>query len=77
MMNASFNRCQLVNEKKLRVRMMPPQHLGQFYEVAEKMDKPLEVAIVIGSYPGSTSRLTWATSPRASSHSISSLKSFI
>ena len=43
MMNASFNRCQLVNEKKLRVRMMPPQHLGQFYEVAEKMDKPLEV----------------------------------
>ena len=51
MMNASFNRCQLVNEKKLRVRMMPPQHLGQFYEVAEKMDKPLEVAIVIGSSP--------------------------
>jgi 2,5-furandicarboxylate decarboxylase 1 len=51
MMNASFNRCQLVNEKKLRVRMMPPQHLGQFYEAAEKLDKPLEVAIVIGSSP--------------------------
>lgn len=51
MMNASFNRCQLVNEKKLRVRMMPPQHLGVFYEAAEKLDRPLEVAIVLGASP--------------------------
>ena len=51
MMNASFNRCQLVDKDKLRVRMMPPQHLGIFYEAAEKMDKPLEVAIVLGASP--------------------------
>ena len=51
MMNASFNRCQLVDKDKLRVRMMPPQHLGVFYEAAEKFDKPLEVAIVLGASP--------------------------
>ena len=51
MMNASFNRCQLVDEKTLRVRMMPPQHLGVFYEEAEKKNEPLEVAIVIGASP--------------------------
>ena len=51
MMNASFNRCQLVDKDKLRVRMMPPQHLGIFYEATEKMDKPLEVAIVLGASP--------------------------
>lgn len=51
MMNASFNRCQLVDKDKLRVRMMPPQHLGVFYEAAEKLDQPLEVAIVLGASP--------------------------
>jgi 2,5-furandicarboxylate decarboxylase 1 len=51
MLNASFNRCQLVNKDKLRVRMMPPQHLGICHEAAEKQGKPLEVAIVIGSPP--------------------------
>lgn len=51
MMNASFNRCQLVDKKTLHVRMMPPQHLGVFYETAEKMNKPLEVAIVLGASP--------------------------
>lgn len=51
LMNASFNRCQLVGPKKLRVRMMPPQHLGQFHAAAEQQGKPLEVAIVIGASP--------------------------
>ncbi|ATW23551.1 UbiD family decarboxylase [Candidatus Formimonas warabiya] len=51
MMNASFNRCQLVDKDKLRVRMMPPQHLGVIYEEAEALNKPLEVAIVIGASP--------------------------
>lgn len=49
--NASFNRCQLVDKDKLRVRMMPPQHLGIFYDAAEKLNKPLEVAIVLGASP--------------------------
>ena len=51
MMNASFNRCQLVAKDKLHVRMMPPQHLGIYYEMAEKQNKPLELAIVLGSSP--------------------------
>lgn len=50
-LNASFNRCQLVGPKKLRVRMMPPQHLGQFQQAAEEMNMPLDVAIVIGASP--------------------------
>lgn len=50
-MNASFNRCQLAGKDKLRVRMMPPQHLGVFYDAAEKLGKPLEVAIVVGASP--------------------------
>jgi 2,5-furandicarboxylate decarboxylase 1 len=51
LINASFNRCQLVDKDKLRVRMMPPQHLGIIYEAAEALDKALEVAIVIGASP--------------------------
>lgn len=31
--------------------MMPPQHLGIYYEMAEKQNKPLELAIVLGSSP--------------------------
>ena len=50
-LNASFNRCQLAGPKKLRVRMMPPQHLGQFQAAAEELDRPLDVAIVIGASP--------------------------
>ena len=48
MQNASYNRCQLVDKKKLHVRMMPPQHLGLYFDEAEKRNQPLEIAIVIG-----------------------------
>ncbi len=50
-LNASFNRCQLAGKDKLRIRMMPPQHLGVLYEQCEAQDKPLELAIVIGASP--------------------------
>lgn len=49
--NASFNRCQLAGPNKLRVRMMPPQHLGLCFEAAEKQGKDLACAIVIGGPP--------------------------
>ena len=49
--NASFNRCQLAGKDKLRVRMMPPQHLGVLFETCENQGKPLEIAIVIGASP--------------------------
>jgi 2,5-furandicarboxylate decarboxylase 1 len=49
--NASFNRLQLVDKDKLRVRMMPPQHLGLCHAAAEAKNMPLEAAIVIGASP--------------------------
>jgi 2,5-furandicarboxylate decarboxylase 1 len=49
--NASFNRLQLVQKDKLRVRMMPPQHLGICHALAEQENMPLEAAIVIGAPP--------------------------
>lgn len=50
--NASWNRCQLVGKDKLRVRMMPPQHLGRYHAEAEAKQQNLPCAIVIGAPPG-------------------------
>lgn len=49
--NASWNRCQLVGKDKLRVRMMPPQHLGRYHAEAESRQQNLPCAIVIGAPP--------------------------
>jgi 2,5-furandicarboxylate decarboxylase 1 len=49
--NASWNRCQLVGNDKLRVRMMPPQHLGRYHAEAEAQGRNLPCAIVIGAPP--------------------------
>jgi len=49
--NASWNRTQIVGGSRMRVRMMPPQHLGQYQAAAEAADKPLPAAIVIGAPP--------------------------
>lgn len=49
--NASWNRVQLVGNDKLRVRMMPPQHLGRYHAEAEAMDQALPCAIVVGAPP--------------------------
>jgi UbiD family decarboxylase len=50
--NASWNRCELAGDDKLRVRMMPPQHLGRYHAEAEALGKNLPCAIVIGAPPG-------------------------
>ncbi len=50
-LNASFNRLQLVDRDKLRIRMMPPQHLGRYHQDAESLSRPLEAAVVIGAPP--------------------------
>ena len=39
--NASWNRAQIAGGDRLRVRMMPPQHLGQYQAAAEAGEKPL------------------------------------
>ena len=49
--NASWNRTHLVDGRHARIRMMPPQHLGQYHRAAEKIGKPLPVALVIGAPP--------------------------
>ncbi len=49
--NASWNRAELVGGDKLRVRMMPPQHLGRYHDEAEAMGQSLPCAIVIGAPP--------------------------
>jgi 2,5-furandicarboxylate decarboxylase 1 len=49
--NASWNRAQLVGTDRMRVRMMPPQHLGQYQAIAEARDEALPAAIIIGAPP--------------------------
>ena len=49
--NASWNRAQIAGGDRMRVRMMPPQHLGQYQAAAEAAEKPLPAAIVIGAPP--------------------------
>ena len=49
--NASWNRIQLAGGDHTRVRMMPPQHLGQYQSAAEQDGVPLPVAVAIGAPP--------------------------
>lgn len=49
--NLSFHRMQVVNDHKLHIRITPGNHLGLCYEKAERMGKPLEVAVLIGGNP--------------------------
>ncbi len=49
--NASWNRIQLAGGDHTRVRMMPPQHLGQYQQAAEQSGAPLPIAVAIGAPP--------------------------
>lgn len=49
--NASFNRAQIAGGDKLRARMMPPQHLGQYQAAAERRNAGLPTAVIIGAPP--------------------------
>jgi 2,5-furandicarboxylate decarboxylase 1 len=49
--NVSINRMQLKGSNRLGIRMMPPQHLGQIQQKAERMGQVLEVAVAIGNHP--------------------------
>lgn len=50
--NASWNRIQLVGGSHTRIRMMAPQHLGQYQAIAESREEALPVAVAIGAPPG-------------------------
>ncbi len=49
--NVSINRMMYRSARETGLRMMPPQHLGLIQEKAERLGKPLEVAIAIGNHP--------------------------
>jgi UbiD family decarboxylase len=49
--NASWNRAQLAAADRMRVRMMAPQHLGQYQAAAEARNQALPAAVVIGAPP--------------------------
>jgi 2,5-furandicarboxylate decarboxylase 1 len=49
--NVSFNRMMLRGPGEVGIRMMPPQHLGQIYDLATAGGGPLEIAVVIGNHP--------------------------
>lgn len=49
--NCSFNRMQLKGADKTGLRMSPTQDLEAYFRKAVAMNKPLEIAVVIGSHP--------------------------
>jgi 2,5-furandicarboxylate decarboxylase 1 len=49
--NVSFNRMMLRGPSEVGIRMMPPQHLGQIYDLATAEGQPLEIAVVLGNHP--------------------------
>lgn len=49
--NCSYNRLMIKGSKKLGIYMTPGKHLSQIYEKAEQRNKPMEIAIVLGTHP--------------------------
>lgn len=49
--NVSFNRMHLRKPREAAIRSMPPQHLGLMHAKAERLGRPLEVAVAIGLHP--------------------------
>ena len=49
--NLSFHRSMYVSDGELRCRLAPRHHLTLYHEKAERMDRPLEAAMLIGPPP--------------------------
>jgi 2,5-furandicarboxylate decarboxylase 1 len=49
--NASFIRCQIVDHETAYVHIHPGKHLDVYHKKAEKMDRALPVAVVLGNHP--------------------------
>ncbi len=49
--NVSYNRMMLRGPAESGIRMMPPQQLGQIYDLAASQGRALEVAVAIGNHP--------------------------
>ena len=49
--NSAFIRCQIVNRETAYIHIHPGKHLDVYHKKAERMNKPLPVAVVLGSHP--------------------------
>ncbi len=49
--NASFIRCQIVDRETAYIHIHPGKHLDVYHRKAERMNKPLPVAVVLGNHP--------------------------
>lgn len=49
--NLSYHRSMFISDNELRCRLAPRHHLTMYHEKAEKMGKPLEAAMLIGTPP--------------------------
>ncbi len=49
--NLSYHRLQILDNNELNLRITPGHHLGVYFDKAEKLGKPLEIAVLIGNSP--------------------------
>lgn len=49
--NAAFIRCQIVDRETAYIHIHPGKHLDVYHKKAERMNKPLPVAVVLGNHP--------------------------
>jgi len=49
--NSAFIRCQIVDRETAYIHIHPGKHLDVYHKKAERMNKPLPVAVVLGSHP--------------------------
>lgn len=49
--NSAFIRCQIVDRETAYIHIHPGKHLDVYHKKAERMDKPMPVAVVLGSHP--------------------------
>ncbi|MGH6673708.1 MAG: UbiD family decarboxylase [Xanthobacteraceae bacterium] len=49
--NAAFIRCQIVDRETAYVHIHPGKHLDVYHKKAERMNKPLPVAVILGNHP--------------------------
>ncbi len=49
--NCSFNRLMMVDRNHTSIHLTTAKHLWEFYTNAEKLKKPLQVAVILGAHP--------------------------
>jgi 2,5-furandicarboxylate decarboxylase 1 len=50
-LNCSFNRLMFLDKSRTSIHLTLAKHLWEFYTNAEKMNQPLQVAVILGAHP--------------------------